>query len=659
MKNHFLFILFVCCSACVPAQNLDLDSLKEAFNPQIADTNTLNTLFAITGTHYLRVEDDSVQNYNQQLIDLSHQLASIKYLGRAYEIRGGLRFEQAAYEEAHFYCDSALWYYHKIGQQDREMTTHHLKAIIYLRQGKLEESLQSYNDSYRIAEIRKDTLTMAINLTGQAGIQISLTNYDQSESYYLEAIGLLKGSDYRSQLRRGMAYMNLGNLYVELAQYEKASAVEEKAIQIFEEIGNRKFEIAVKGNHATTLMELGRYEEAIPPMKERVAYNKELGPFEYQLALGALGRAYRQMGNYAEAEPLLKESLKIARELDAREEESTHLAQLSKLYAAKGEYKKAYQLLFEQQDVKDSLFNKNSAEALQEITQELETEKKEAAIARLELENNLKESRLQNSRYTQVGLVGAILLLTLVGFFAWFTQMRKLQNERLIARKNQELHAETFNKNKIDLELKALRSQMNPHFIFNSMNSVNRLILEGKNEQAALNLSKFAKLVRMILEYSEKEKISLQEELDLLQTYIQLESRRFKDKLSVDMEVSAEIDPEEIRVPSMLLQPFVENAIWHGLMHKKEGEGKISIRIDEFENYLKCAIEDNGVGREKAQEMKEKTVNKQTSMAMKVTEARLKLLSPSNIKEKLIHILDLKNANNQPIGTRVEVSIPL
>ncbi|MCI4669510.1 MAG: tetratricopeptide repeat protein [Bacteroidia bacterium] len=660
MKNQLTFLLLpLLIWSNIYSQVSNVDSLKQLPEFSRRDSASLKTLFAISASHYLNFEDDSAKKYVEEVINLSYLLGSIEFIGKAYEMKGSFYFNEGKFEEALDFCDSALYYLEKNDNRRRVMTTWHAMALIYLRQGKFEKALEAYNNSYRIAEKLRDSLTMGIVLTGQAGIQKKINEYDLSEDYYHQAISMLQGNDYRSSLRRGMANMNLGNLYIELKKFENALAVEEEAIKIFEEIGHKKFEISVKGNHASTLMEMGRIKEAISPLKERAAYHKEVGPFEYQVALAALGNAYKQLGKFADAESLLLEALSLSRELQAREEESIHLNELSSLYAAKKDFQKAYAYLNEQQSVKDSIFNKNSAEAFQKLTQELETEKKEASILRLELENELKAATIKNDRYIQYGLILGLILLGMAGFFVWLSQRRKLQNERVLARKNEELNKEVFNRKKKDLELRALRSQMNPHFIFNSMNSVNRLILEGKNEQASLNLSKFAKLVRMILEFSEKEAISLKDELELLQAYVRLESRRFKDKITFDIKIDPEVDTEEIEVPSMLLQPFVENAIWHGLMHKENGEGKIFIEIAEKEDFLECVIEDNGVGREKALEIKGESWIEKSSMAMKVTEARLNLLANKHLKQKFIQILDLKNANNQPIGTRVEVSIPI
>lgn len=237
---------------------------------------------------------------------------------------------------------------------------------------------------------------------------------------------------------------------------------------------------------------------------------------------------------------------------------------------------------------------------------------------------------------------------------------QKLKNQKLLTAKDHEIKEVNYKRQMTELKMKALQAQINPHFLFNCMNSTNRMILEGDNENASIYLSKFSKLVRLILENAESTKITLQSELTLLESYIQLEALRFKGKIEYKIKVDESIDPDDIYLPSMVLQPFVENAIWHGLVHKNgEAEkGVIEISIKEENNRLYCIIEDNGVGREKAREMQQQSVLKKKSLGMKITEERLRLLSKEQA-EQLVRITDLKDAFNHALGTRVEINIPV
>jgi sensor histidine kinase YesM len=153
-----------------------------------------------------------------------------------------------------------------------------------------------------------------------------------------------------------------------------------------------------------------------------------------------------------------------------------------------------------------------------------------------------------------------------------------------------------------ELEMQALRAQMNPHFVFNSLNSINRFILKKQGAEASEYLTKFSKLIRMILNSSANVAVSLAEDLEALRLYLELESLRFDNKFNYKIECDPEMDADQIQVPPMLLQPFVENAIWHGLMNK-EGEGHVWINISQENSTLLCTITDDGIGRKKAAEL--------------------------------------------------------
>jgi ligand-binding sensor domain-containing protein len=209
-------------------------------------------------------------------------------------------------------------------------------------------------------------------------------------------------------------------------------------------------------------------------------------------------------------------------------------------------------------------------------------------------------------------------------------------------------------------ELKALRAQINPHFIFNSLNSIQHFIVENDNDEASRYLNKFAKLFRMILNNSEKSTVSVQEEIDMLQIYLELESMRFNNKFDYEFVVDPKIDPDYEQIPPMLLQPYIENSILHGLTPKKE-RGKLTIKINTTGSFLICSIEDNGIGRKLSGEIKTspKASEKYRSMGMKITQDRLSLLNSINNSELSMNVSDLYNEKGEAAGTRVDIYIPI
>jgi ligand-binding sensor domain-containing protein len=209
-----------------------------------------------------------------------------------------------------------------------------------------------------------------------------------------------------------------------------------------------------------------------------------------------------------------------------------------------------------------------------------------------------------------------------------------------------------------EAELKALRAQMNPHFIFNAINSVQYFITANDPVSSQKYLSKFARLIRYVVDNSKPSAILLGKELEALSLYLDLESLRFENKFDYSIRVSEEIDMETVQIPSMLIQPFVENAIWHGLMHK-ERSGKLRIEILKKENGLICIIEDDGIGRKKAEEIRAaKGADAHKPVGMQITRERLNIINGQNNSSFSIRITDLTDANGIGCGTRVELDLP-
>jgi sensor histidine kinase YesM len=208
-------------------------------------------------------------------------------------------------------------------------------------------------------------------------------------------------------------------------------------------------------------------------------------------------------------------------------------------------------------------------------------------------------------------------------------------------------------------ELKALRSQMNPHFIFNCLNAIKSYTLNHDTEGANFYLTKFSKLMRQVLENSRNEKVTLSNELETLRLYMDMEKLRAGDKFNYDIQIADDVETDFIEVPPMLIQPYVENAIWHGLMHK-EGIGQVSVILNQKEDKnLIINILDNGIGREKAAVLKSKTATRHKSFGMQITAERMDIIRDLYKIDTTLTIEDLKNADGSVAGTKVTLEIPI
>lgn len=237
-----------------------------------------------------------------------------------------------------------------------------------------------------------------------------------------------------------------------------------------------------------------------------------------------------------------------------------------------------------------------------------------------------------------------------------FRLSQSIRESKLMAEK--EALRTTAEKQMAELEMTALRAQMNPHFIFNCLNSINRFIIINDNDAASSYLTKFAKLIRQVLDNSRGEKIALSAELETLQLYIEMESLRFADKFEYIIDVDPSLLAQPYAIQPMLIQPYVENAIWHGLMHRKS-RGKLILRFLRFDNALQVEIEDNGVGREKARQIKASQLVRKQSHGMKVTAERMSLLSKKLQVPVEARVEDLYDVDFHASGTRVILTLPL
>ncbi|MBT8205875.1 MAG: histidine kinase, partial [Eudoraea sp.] len=274
---------------------------------------------------------------------------------------------------------------------------------------------------------------------------------------------------------------------------------------------------------------------------------------------------------------------------------------------------------------------------------------KQSRIAGLEQERELSQSRydlalaeqrlIQESNRTQriiiYSLVFGLLLVGLTAFFFYrSTQQQKLANNML--------------------GLKSLRTQMNPHFIFNALNSVNSFIAKNDERSANRYLSDFSLLMRAVLENSEQDYIPLAKELELLELYVKLEHSRFPDKFDYQFKIDEHLAREEFLIPPMLLQPFIENAIWHGLRYKKD-KGSLEIHFQQpEENLIQITISDDGIGRKKSAELKTRHQERQNSKGLGIINKRIAILNSMYKNKITISVLDLLPDHS---GTKVVVTL--
>jgi LytS/YehU family sensor histidine kinase len=255
-----------------------------------------------------------------------------------------------------------------------------------------------------------------------------------------------------------------------------------------------------------------------------------------------------------------------------------------------------------------------------------------------------------------------LVISALAGVVAVIASLRQRQKRLAAELKQREAEFKQkeaeMNQRIAEYQVAALRSQMNPHFIFNSLNSINRFVQLSGPDDASNYLTKFARLIRLVLDNSRAEVISLESELEAIRLYLELESLRFAGQFEYRVSVAQDVDIEEISVPPLFVQPYVENAVWHGLMQKAEADRQLEIhvRLDE-RGWLCIEISDNGIGRERAKELKSKSATRQKSHGMDITAERVRMFTERTGRQMVVQVDDLFAEGGEPCGTRVKIML--
>jgi tetratricopeptide (TPR) repeat protein len=305
-----------------------------------------------------------------------------------------------------------------------------------------------------------------------------------------------------------------------------------------------------------------------------------------------------------------------------------------------GEYRNALQINIELNKINDSIAYFQKRTEILDLLHKYQAEQKDDEITLLYQENQIQSFKIGRSRFIlfSVAAISILLLFVLI----LLLRQHRIKSERRVA----------------EFKQKLLRSQMNPHFIFNSLTSVQNFILQHDDIKASVYLSRFSDLVRGILKNSMAEQITLEEELGTIENYLELQKIRYQEKFDYKIEMQDAINPESIQIPPMLAQPFIENAIEHGFK-QKGSQGNIYIRLKLNKRYLIYEIEDDGIGREKAQEILQKQKSEHKSLATSITQERIKVLN-RKLKHKIkFEILDLKDDEGKATGTRVVFKLPV
>ncbi|WP_373517991.1 tetratricopeptide repeat protein [Pricia sp.] len=640
----------------------ELDSLLTVLRTLPDDSSKIKTYYRLAW-HYgsSNSETDIVRKYADSIKILSQKLNFEKGIGWYDFYYGVSSRHEGNYPEALVHLNKFIANSSSIGDSLDVANGLYQLAVIQSTLGEYDKALSVYHRILNIYQIKGKNLGVATALSSIGDIYLTSKKYDLAIESFKEALNLddrLESGKPNQAAAVDLSY--LGSAYLGKKEFSKSKNYYEQALKMSQEIGSDWGISNGLEDLGHVFIELKEYEKALfyyrrsLPIRERLSQKVELGYcFKY------VGYTYLKLKNYLLAQNYLLKSLSVAEEIKSNPLISDVYEALSELHVEKKDFSGAYKYHQLFKAANDSILNERSTKHINELQVKYETEKKDQQITLLAQEKQVQQKEAQRQATLKNASIGGVGLIALLAGLIFYTLRQRLKGQKLLASKNEEIKEVNFKRQLTELEMKALQAQINPHFIFNCMNSINQMILDGDNQNASKYLTKFGKLIRMVLENAESTEVSLKDELTLLEAYIQLEALRFNGEIQHQIDVKGDIDLENTYLPSMVLQPFVENAIWHGLMHKKDtGNGQIGISIEQQGEQLICTIEDNGVGRQKAFELQQRSVYKTKSLGLKITEERLRLLS-KELERQLIHITDLTNQAGEALGTRVTVNIPI
>jgi tetratricopeptide (TPR) repeat protein len=500
-------------------------------------------------------------------------------------------------------------------------------------------ALTYFNESLKIGEKLNDKRILGESLFG---IGVTYYIYEDLENMYQSLLNYLAVADFSKEQRRiADAYRMIGLYKRSINQIQEAIDANQQSYDIAESIKDSALMGAALNHIAFYLYEMGKLDKSLEVYKKNISFYPT-GQTNYIANIyGNIGNIYRDWERYPEA--IEYYNLSIALSLDYKDmyNLSWLYEDISHMYERVGDYKKAYENMQLAAMYQDSLASVTYQQQLASARAQYEAEKNARDLELLSV-------KYQRNQSVTWGLIAGIGLIIAVAVLI-ITRSRFSAHKRISA---MEIRISELNQTN-------LRQQMNPHFIFNTLNSIQYYVFQ--NDRIASNnyMTKFASLIRKTLENSQHTAITIKEELETLHLYLELECLRFKEKFEWDIRVDDEIDTLVYKIPTMLIQPYVENAITHGLMHKENGKGQIIVELQLQQKQVLCTIEDNGIGRARAQEIRQQKNGNHQSMGTTITESRLKLVNDLYGNKMRVVYTDLVDEKGEAAGTRVQINIPI
>jgi tetratricopeptide (TPR) repeat protein len=645
-----LFLILVFGQKLFSQNTHEVDSLLKVLPTLNEDSLRVKTYVKI-GNRIVFKDPKKALEYGELALQLAEKIKWNKGIGLAYSTIGDAHENQGNNALALKIRLLELEKWKSLNRKIKVCGTLANIGVSYSNLGDNLKALEYYLASLKLAEETDQKKTIVNNEINIATIYYEQKNYKTALEYYNKALKTAEQNNFENII--AVVKVNLGQIFSAEGDQYKAIIYYTEALEISKKLERKMYMTACYGNIGQAYTRLADSAEthgdidlsnktnalAMESYQKGLKIAQELED-EYMIAglTGNIGYLYKTIGQYEHSEIYLKKSLALATKMNAIDVIRDDNHRLSKLYKAINKPLLALEHYERFATIIDSISSSENKKALAELQVKYDTEKKESENKALAQQNKILELSVTNTRFVTIGLIIILLLILSIGFL--ITRQNKLRSRQ----------------ENVRLEQKLLRTQMNPHFIFNSLTGIESFIYEHQPKEAGNYLSQFARLMRLILENSAEEYISLDKEIETLNYYLSLQKLRLNDNLKYTIDVDLSIKTSQIFIPPMLTQPFLENSIEHGFRGLKEcGEIELNYRLKD--NHLEIRITDNGIGIIQGQQQKD-LYKEHKSMAMQITYERLKFLNRSK-KQKLVFSIRELTERDEKKGTEVLFSIPI
>jgi tetratricopeptide (TPR) repeat protein len=687
VKTSFLLLLILLLPVLVRGQlhkQKTADSLILLISQAKNDTNKIFLLNSLSFTYY-NIDPNKGIAYAKQALKMANKIGWKKGITKAYNCLGANYWAKYDFIRAQDYYGIALKIAQEIEDREQVEKDSHDIGMCYESQYNYPKALEYYKKSSVLSADLGDKNHELGCFSNMADVYVKQANYKYALIYYKQSFQLSRQIGNRRNM--GYFYWQFGLVNFLMGNYDEALKYEKKSLQIFQELKDYEDLAPNMSSMGDLYLQKRNYRQvilqnqnALEVLKKITASSTKKMQADFYCAIGKAyfkwagstdaaqkpGLAQNKTAYLQLAARNLQQSTAISKSIDYKEIIIESLKNLSDVEAMQGFFVKALATYKEYVANKDSSYNseKDKEYSRHELAFEYtkrrdslnfasKLQKKELEQAKVVVNNRLKQRTLY-------AIVVIVVLMLIVSYFVFRNRIQKVSFKSQLAKEKSEIQLKQMSfENKLnDLTLASLKSQMNPHFIFNCLNSIKFYIEKNETAAASLYITKFSKLIRTILDSARSERVTLLTEIELIELYLEMEKMRLKEKLNYEFEIAPNIDIDFIEVPPLLIQPYVENAIWHGLMNKAEGGIiKLSMELSPDEKYLIVNVTDNGVGRGKAAEAKRKNVFHHVSHGSNLNNERIAMFNAKYKTDTEVIITDLKTADNKPCGTLVNIKL--